>query len=374
MGALSVSLLTLVAPLIAKVARGASGNLLARTLLQAGHRVVQARMVQASTALDEAAQAVMADAQESLNDLLPPHKHVTARTPLALPPGSTFASVEDSLHAAGLNALRDAEDVYQAAAKAATDQLRGAGGRTGAERAQRTLSALQATQRMMDDLANHGLTGFTDRAGRRWSLAAYSEMTIRTAASRLHLETQLALMGPAGLDLVYVDGPSAEMACSRCAPFEGQVLSLSGTHAPGLTVAATDVRGVRHQVTVAASLADARRRGFLHPMCRHSLMPFTDGAIISLAGGTRGFVRHGNAYQRGVIPDRDSPSYRAQQRHRALERAVRQWKARELVAMTPAARQHARVHSAAAAKRLADHATTFHLTRQQRQEVPGAAR
>ena len=56
-------------------------------------------------------------------------------------------------------------------------------------------------------------------------LAAYVEMATLTAASRTHLMLQLAAIGPAGVDLVVVDGPSAAMSCPMCAPWEGRVLS-----------------------------------------------------------------------------------------------------------------------------------------------------
>lgn len=377
MAALEASLIALLPPLLLKVLGGAVPSVLAPQLRKAGAVVVGARVRQAQQAAAVHEAAITAGTQRTLTALLPEGTRPRI-VPLALPAGSQWQPVVDSLADAGLNALRDAEDQFRAAADDATRHLTGIGEAVrdlpGPERAKRSLSALDATQRMMNNLAARGLTVFTDRAGRNWSLGAYSEMAIRSAASRMHIEQQLAMMAPAGLDLVYVDGPSSEMSCPKCGPFEGHVLSLSGTTPAGSVTAAADSNGVRQQATVMASLAAARAAGFLHPNCRHSLMPFTDGAVIALAGGQRGFVRHGTAYQRGVIPDDESASYRAQQRQRALERRVRAWKMRQAAAMSPAAAQRARAGTTAATRALASHVAAHQLTRQRYRETPGKAR
>lgn len=366
MAALETSLIALLPPLLLKVLAGGLPSLLTARLRRAGAAIVGIRVRQAQHAAAAHEAAITASALDTLAGVLPDGARPRI-VPLALPAGGQWQPVVDSLTDAGLNALRDVEDQFRAAAAEAASHLTGIGSAvkdlSGPERAKRSLSALAATQRMMDDLATRGITVFTDRAGRNWSLGAYSEMAIRTAASRMHLSQQLALMAPAGLDLVYADGPSSEMSCPHCGPFEGHVLSLSGTTPAGSLVAAADSNGVRQQTTVLASLGAARAAGFLHPNCRHSLMPFTDGAIIALAGGQRGFARHGTAYQRGVIPDDESASYRAQQRQRALERRVRAWKMRQAAAMSPAATKRARAGTTAAAHALASHVAAHQLTR-----------
>jgi hypothetical protein len=122
-------------------------------------------------------------------------------------------------------------------------------------------------------------------------------------AVRMHLMLQLAAMGPPGLDLVIVDGPSAAMSCPMCAPWEGKVLSLGAT-TTGTAASVTGASGAIVNATVAGTVAEAVGAGLLHPNCRHSLvlftdgaavLPFTDGAaVLPVAGGQRGFVHNGS--------------------------------------------------------------------------------
>src|SRR5699024_2406909 len=50
----------------------------------------------------------------------------------------------------------------------------------------------QAQARAWRELRRRGVTGFTDKAGRRWNLATYVEMATRTASHRAFTDSNLA--------------------------------------------------------------------------------------------------------------------------------------------------------------------------------------
>lgn len=404
MAALQAALIALIAVSIGKVLAGGSPRLLERAVHLQATALVNRAVGQAETELARYGEEITTETTEALQTaagrpvtapvrrptvLRPVPPPNTPRPPgdssepapepvipgprrssetLTVPPGlhqpaapnRALSSVADNIRRAGLNALRDTDDLFRQAAERAT-----ANHATGT----------QAAQKMLDDLAEHGLTAFTDERGREWDLAAYSEMATRTAATRLSLLTQLQLMGPAGMDLVVVDAPSGEPGCRRCAPYEGRVLSLSGRHTVGELVSVLDGHGQQQRANVVSSLADAVAHGLLHPNCRHYLAPFVDGAaMLPLVGSQRGFVQHGQPVYRPVPAQHDSASYAAQQKQRALERAVRAAGARQSVALTPLARSRARTELGVARKQLAAHVEANGLTRQRYREHPTKAR
>ena len=152
----------------------------------------------------------------------------------------------------------------------------------------------EAAQRALDRFARQGITGFTDRAGRRWRLESYVEMATRTGSGHAMLEGRLQTYQAAGRDLVIVSDAPEE--CPVCRPFEGQVLSISGADKD-------------HQ-----SLASARAAGLFHPGCRHDLRPYIPGL-------TKRF---------GHTADEKGSDQRVRQR--ALERRVRERKRQDIAA------------------------------------------
>src|ERR1700735_1856914 len=182
--------------------------------------------------------------------------------------------------------FRDVPDAHKAAVQAAMGEK---------------MSRLKQAQKVMDDLASQGITGFTDRAGRNWSLSAYAEMATRTAQSRLTLQNQLKLMPPAGVSLVIVDEPSMEAPCPRCRPWVGKVLSLTPFTA-GSSSTITDANGVTRTEQIAGTLAEAVSAGLLHPNCEHTLLPWHSGSgLVATAGGAqRGYVEGGKPVARSL--------------------------------------------------------------------------
>lgn len=197
-------------------------------------------------------------------------------------------------------ALRSTLDIYQRTVADATGTIL-----TGAQ------TRIQAAQQALDRWASRGITGFRDQAGRNWSLESYAEMAVRSAAGRAAVLGHVEHLQASGLDLVIVS--YSPRRCPLCAPYEGKVLSLSGSVAGSIT-APSALDGQPTTVTVYSSLADAHANGLFHPNCRHRLGLFLPGAT----------AETGTANPAG---------YAAEQRQRAIERTIRQWKQRQATAL-----------------------------------------
>ncbi|MGB3944535.1 MAG: phage minor capsid protein [Methanothrix sp.] len=110
-------------------------------------------------------------------------------------------------------------------------------------------SVKQSAKVMKEELAKRGVTGFVDKAGRRWSMSTYTEMAVHDATMNSFREgTRLRLLEH-GYDLVVIS--SHLNACEKCTPWEGRTLSLTG---------ATDGY---------PTLGEARGAGLFHGRCRH---------------------------------------------------------------------------------------------------------
>jgi minor capsid protein 2 len=181
----------------------------------------------------------------------------------------------------------------------------------------------QATQRSMERFSDRGFRTFVDRAGRAWQMTSYAEMAVRTATGRAAVEAHGDRLRDAGLKLVVVSDAPHE--CPLCRPFEGEVLALDGP--PGARTvevehAIEDGRMVA--VRIAGSVDEARREGFQHPNCRHSLSAYLPGVTVA-----------------PVEASRDPEGYEASQQQRYIERGIRRWKNRSAAAITPEAKRAA---------------------------------
>ena len=111
-------------------------------------------------------------------------------------------------------------------------------------------STQMAAKAMREKLAERGIVGFVDRLGREWSMSTYSEMAVHQATMDSFREgTRLRLLEH-GYDLVVISSHSR--ACSKCTPWEGRTVSLTGTTGGYPT------------------LGDARGNGLFHVRCRHT--------------------------------------------------------------------------------------------------------
>ena len=167
------------------------------------------------------------------------------------------------------------------------------------------------SQEILDDFHKRGLTGFIDRAGRRWKLDTYVEMATRTAANNLAQEAHLKTLVEAGYDVVRVN--IMPNCAPQCQPFQGRLLSITGA-----------TKGTYHGEPIVATVSEAIARGYRHPNCRHSAKLWLPGVPF-------------------VDPDSVNPGdYKATQEQRRLEREIRRAKTRLETAQTDARRKQER--------------------------------
>ena len=159
-----------------------------------------------------------------------------------------------------------------------------------------TDSRATVIRKALGEFAARGVTGFVDAAGRSWEMATYVEMAAGTAAHRASVEGFLGRQTDTGRDLVVVSDHGGE--CDECRPWEGKVLSISGTSSH------PDVEG---------TVAQARAGGLEHPGCRHRYMAWFPGV------------------SKRPEPQGKPADYEARTRQRVIERHIRAWKRRAVV-------------------------------------------
>jgi hypothetical protein len=267
----------------------------------------------------------------------------------ALPGGAAVQRLAWSLatrtQGTHLRIIRETTDIFQGviARTVATGTLTG------------TETRRQTAQRAMDDLLGKGISGFTDRAGRNWELAAYVEQATRTTTAQAAVQGHLDRLDELGLDLVQVSNSSGE--CEKCRPWEGKVLARNGPggrHTVDAEHAINDGRMVR--VDVAGSVAEAIGDGLLHPNCRHSLSAY-------LAGVTK-----------PITNTEDPQGDKDRQKLRALERQLRAARLREKAAIDPAAKEKAAADVRAGQEAIRAHTDSTTAKRQPQRELIGTAR
>lgn len=172
-------------------------------------------------------------------------------------------------------------------------------------------------QRILDDLANRGVTGYIDSAGRNWSLEAYVETVVRSHLSDAAFASYQQVMLDAGIRFAQVYGAPGQGCARVCHRWSSRIVSIDGTPAGTYRVR---VGRRERTITVMGTAAQARREGLWHPWCQHPMGP--------VIGGTR----------RAPIPRVDRVA-RAERRYRG--RYARAWDRRTTVAMSRQARAQA---------------------------------
>lgn len=186
--------------------------------------------------------------------------------------------------------LRFADDAYRAVAvdAASVNMYGGSGGQT-----------------VYEALVHRGIDGFTDSRGRKWELASYVDMAVRTATQRAFNVAHLDRMQAEGIDLFTVSDDGNP--CPLCLPWQGRILSVL-----------PDERAT-------ATIAFATDAGLFHPNCRHVLIGFIPGVVIPAP-------REWTA--------EDQRKYDESQHQRALERQIRA--AKRMLAGATTDEMHAR--------------------------------
>lgn len=114
----------------------------------------------------------------------------------------------------------------------------------------------QVAKNYREQLATNGVTGFKDAKDRKWNMRTYAEMVARTTTMEAHLQGTVLRLQEHGHDLVKVSTHAG--ACEKCAPWQGRILSLSGTS------------------ETHPSLQDAKDAGLCHPRCKHAYGLYID--------------------------------------------------------------------------------------------------
>ena len=127
------------------------------------------------------------------------------------------------------------------------------------------LSWKTASKNMQIDLQQSGITAFTDKAGRNWSLTDYCDMATRTTARQAEVAAALTADD---WDLWQIAAIGS--TCKLCATYEGRVYSKSGTNPdyPPLWQAfgKIDINGGNDLANTYLNI---------HPNCLHSLIKYT---------------------------------------------------------------------------------------------------
>lgn len=210
----------------------------------------------------------------------------------------------NALEKLGPQVVRSVADAYRdAVVQAAAGTLTGASTRR------------QDAQTALDALARAGISGFTDKAGRRWGLQSYVDMATRSTTAQAAVQGHMDRLEDGGLPLFIVSNSSRE--CPTCRPWEGKVLSRGPVGAMVRNV----LTGQMEAVHIDGTVADATAAGLFHPNCTHNLSGYVHGA--TKRGGDLA----------------DAKGYAEKATQRAMERNVRAWQRRAAVAITPEAKR-----------------------------------
>ena len=143
--------------------------------------------------------------------------------------------------------------------------------------------------------AEKGLTGFTDTAGRKWTMPTYMDMFVKTTMFNTANQALFDEMQDHNHDLMIMSQHAG--ACPICSDWQGQIISMSG-------------RDRQYP-----SYDDLVNAGVFHPNCEHTISPYFPG-----------FTQVEDA-----IPY-DDAKYQARQKQRYYERNMRKWRRVEAVA------------------------------------------
>lgn len=213
-----------------------------------------------------------------------------------------------------------------------------------------TGTRLDAAQQALDILTKRGVTGFKDASGRNWSLTSYIEMKSRTIVNQELRQGHADRLLERGHNLVVVSSHSNPAPV--CQPFEGQILSLDGETGTVIRPNATGGKAVK--VKIKATMREATSAGFGHPNCGHAVTGYVPGA------------------SRTFETRPDPEGYAATQKQRAMERAIRDTRKQQAVAVTPQRKRELAARLKAQRAAIAAHTAQHDLKRRPNRERLGA--
>lgn len=158
----------------------------------------------------------------------------------------------------------------------------------------------QAIDLATKEFLNGGIDCIEYKNGRRVNIASYAEMALRTASQRAVFLAEGKKRDEWGIHTIFVSAHAN--TCPKCEPWQGKVL-VDDVFSSGTAAEAAEL-GV-------SLLSTAMKAGLLHPNCRHTLATYFPGITIL-----------------PKVPDgkKAVKTYEAEQKQRALERAIRKAK------------------------------------------------
>ena len=160
----------------------------------------------------------------------------------------------------------------------------------------------EATRKAIHKLAEKGLPGFTDKAGRQWSPEAYVRMDLRSTMGNTARAAQDARCDAYGISLIEVSSHLG--ARPKCAPYQGRIFSRDGSR--GIT---EDLNGGRIEYTPLSETSYGEPDGLFGINCGHQQYPFIPGVSL------KAYYPYDEA--------ENAKRYEDTQRQRALERKIR---------------------------------------------------
>lgn len=161
------------------------------------------------------------------------------------------------------------------------------------------------------DLVDKGLTGFYDKAGRKWEPQGGVNMMIRTTGNNMANEASFQAIEKTGTDVLLV---SAHMgARPKCSLVQGKLFSLSGE-----TTSIKDGNGQTLAVGDWNKTSYGEPDGILGINCRHHIVPFYEGKSIN--------------NEEEIDVSENAHRYKLEQKQRRKERELRKTKRQRDVA------------------------------------------
>ena len=167
----------------------------------------------------------------------------------------------------------------------------------------------QALQKAISQMADKGIYGFVDRAGRHWSPEAYMNMDIRTTVHNAAIQSIRVRQEDYGSDIFQVSSHAG--ARPLCYPYQGKFYSWgsgSGTF--------TDGAGVQHAYAPLDSTSYGQAAGLFGINCGHYPMPQIPNVTFPQEKKIESKAENDRLYQES-------------QEQRALERRIRDAKRKQ---------------------------------------------
>ena len=133
-----------------------------------------------------------------------------------------YQQAVDKMNMTNATLLESAVDTYSNTVRDIANEERILNTATGATLSRYT-TRQQATRTAMKKMADEGLTGFIDRAGRQWSPEAYASMVIRTTAHNVNIDAVKTRQQEYGSDLFQVSVHGG--ARPLCYPYQDKIYS-----------------------------------------------------------------------------------------------------------------------------------------------------